>query len=199
MGYCSLAVLSSFFSCPDTRKLLQGVSAGRGSEEQREGADLLKVSLNSQPNGRQMNEAPVPVAPQTPPMLFKRSLMTLEIAGSPRDTGASYENVTPGRKGLEMVETDLKVPVNEHDHRQGPEDAQITLVEYGDYACPYCAEAYSVVKEIQKRLGTKLRVVFRNFPLPDVHPHAPHAAEAAAVQGKFWEMHDTLYEHQDHC
>src|SRR5437588_2114340 len=89
--------------------------------------------------------------------------------------------------------------VSQCDHQQGPETAPVTLVEYGDYECPYCGEAYPIVKEIQRRLGDRLRFVFRNFPLTQSHPHAEHAAEAAeaaAVQGKFWEMHDSLFEHQ---
>ena len=92
----------------------------------------------------------------------------------------------------------LAVPVGERDHIRGPVDAPITLVEYGDYECPYCGTAYPVVKELRRRLGSRLRVVFRNFPCPDAHPHAQQAAEAAeaaGAQGKFWEMHDTLFEH----
>src|SRR5262245_45317846 len=93
----------------------------------------------------------------------------------------------------------LAVPVSERDHMQGPATAPVTLVEYGDYECPYCGQAYSIVKEVQRRLGDRMRFVFRNFPLTNAHPHAAHAAEAAetaAAQGKFWEMHDYLYEHQ---
>src|SRR5881275_517537 len=89
--------------------------------------------------------------------------------------------------------------VSQHDHQQGPETAPVTVVEYGDYECPYCGEAYPIVKEIQLRLGERLRFVFRNFPLKEAHPHAEHAAEAAeaaAGQGKFWQMHDSLFEHQ---
>jgi protein-disulfide isomerase len=92
----------------------------------------------------------------------------------------------------------LAVPVSGRDHIRGPADAPITLVEYGDYECPYCGTAYPVIKELQRRLGDRLRVVFRNFPCPEQHPHAQHvaeAAEAAAAQGNFWEMHDTLFEH----
>lgn len=94
----------------------------------------------------------------------------------------------------------LKPPVGANDHVQGSTKAPVTLVEYGDYECPYCGEAYSVVKELQKRLGDQMLFVFRNFPLAQAHPHAEHAAEAAeaaAAQGKFWEMHDMLYENQD--
>jgi protein-disulfide isomerase len=93
----------------------------------------------------------------------------------------------------------LTLPVGSRDHIQGPEDAPVTLVEYGDYQCPYCGQAYPIVKEIQKRLGSNLRFVFRNFPIGTSHPNAPMAAEAAeavGAQGKFWEMHDMLYEHQ---
>jgi protein-disulfide isomerase len=92
------------------------------------------------------------------------------------------------------------LPMPDRDHIQGPTDAAIKLVEYGDYECPYCGEAYPVVKEIQRRLGDRLCFAFRNFPLTNAHPHAEHAAEAAEAadeQGRFWEMHDLLYEHQD--
>ena len=93
----------------------------------------------------------------------------------------------------------LTVPVGERDHSEGPLDAPVMLVEYGDYQCPYCGAAYPVVKRIQKELGDDLRFVFRNFPLTNAHPQAEWAAEtaeAAAAQGKFWEMHDVLYENQ---
>ncbi len=75
----------------------------------------------------------------------------------------------------------------------------MTLLEYGDYECPYCGAAYPIVKLVQQQMGDRLRFVFRNFPLAKVHPHAElaaEAAEAAGGQGKFWEMHDMLYEHQ---
>jgi protein-disulfide isomerase len=93
----------------------------------------------------------------------------------------------------------LSTPVSARDHAEGSEGAVVTLVEYGDYECPHCGRAYPIVKEIQKRLGSRLRFVFRNFPLVQIHPHAQHAAEAAeaaALQGKFWEMHDVIFEHQ---
>jgi protein-disulfide isomerase len=94
----------------------------------------------------------------------------------------------------------LTVPVTEdRDHAQGSAAAAVTLVEYGDYECPYCGAAYPIVKEVQARLGENLRFVFRNFPITTSHPHAEQAAEAAeaaAVQGRFWEMHDLLYENQ---
>jgi len=93
----------------------------------------------------------------------------------------------------------LTLPVGKLDHWEGPENAPVTVVEYGDYECPYCGKAYPIVKEIQRRLGDRLRFVFRNFPLTQSHPHAEHAAEAAeaaAGQEKFWQMHDYLFEHQ---
>ena len=95
----------------------------------------------------------------------------------------------------------LTVPVSaERDHSQGPADAPVTMVEYGDYECPYCGAAYSVIKDIQRQMGADLRFVFRNFPITSSHPRAQEAAEAAeaaAAQGRFWEMHDVLFEHQD--
>jgi protein-disulfide isomerase len=94
----------------------------------------------------------------------------------------------------------LAVPVNAQDHIQGLESAPVTLVEYGDYECPHCGLAYPVIKAVQKKLGPKLRFVFRNFPLTSMHPYAElaaEAAEAAGAQGKFWEMHDAIYENQE--
>ena len=94
----------------------------------------------------------------------------------------------------------LTVPVSERDHIQGAIDAPMTLVEYGDYQCPYCGLAYPMVKEVQRTLADRLAFVFRHFPLVAVHPHAliaAEAAEAAGAQGRFWPMHDRLFEHQD--
>jgi protein-disulfide isomerase len=94
----------------------------------------------------------------------------------------------------------LTPPVSERDHAEGLADAPLTLVEYGDYQCPYCGMAYPGVKKLQKTLGKKLRFVFRNFPLTQAHPYAriaAEAAEAAALLGKFWPMHDMIYENQD--
>jgi protein-disulfide isomerase len=94
----------------------------------------------------------------------------------------------------------LEIPVSpERDHIEGPLNARLTLLEYGDYQCPYCGAAYPEVKKVQKELGSELRFVFRNFPLTNIHEHAMNAAEtaeAASAQGKFWPMHDFLYEHQ---
>jgi protein-disulfide isomerase len=93
----------------------------------------------------------------------------------------------------------LRKAVDSDDHSAGPEDAPITLVEYGDFECPYCGQAYPIVKSIQKQLGDRIRFVFRNFPITGSHRHAEHAAEAseaAAAQNHYWEMHDTLFENQ---
>jgi protein-disulfide isomerase len=98
-----------------------------------------------------------------------------------------------------MAEARLTVDVTREDHIQG-DDAPVTLLEYGDFECPHCGRAHGIVKDVQREMGDKLRFVFRNFPLSQSHPHAKKAAEAAEIaasQGKFWEMHDMLYENQD--
>jgi protein-disulfide isomerase len=95
--------------------------------------------------------------------------------------------------------TRLSVPVTDNDHAQGRAGATVTLLEYGDYECPYCGEAYPIVKKLQSEFGNSLRFVFRNLPLSNVHPHALHAAEVAeavGLQGPFWQIHDLLYENQ---
>lgn len=90
----------------------------------------------------------------------------------------------------------LTPPVGARDHAQGPDTAPVTLVEYGNFQCPDCGDAFPVVKELQQEFGGHLRVVYRSFPLSDIHPYAEHAAEAADAEGKFWPMHDLLFEHQ---
>jgi protein-disulfide isomerase len=96
----------------------------------------------------------------------------------------------------------LTMPVtDDRDHIDGPADAPVTLVQYGDYECPFCGAAYPIIKEVQARMGKRLRFVFRNFPITTSHPHAERAAEAAeaaGAQGMFWQMHDHLYENQRH-
>ncbi len=98
------------------------------------------------------------------------------------------------------VPANLDPPVDPtRDHVRGADGARVSLVEYGDFECPYCGAAYAVLKQLERRLGGRLRLVFRHFPLTHVHPHAPaaaEAAEAAGEQGRFWEMHDRLFEHQ---
>lgn len=96
--------------------------------------------------------------------------------------------------------TKLKVPVTDNDHIQGSKKALITMVQYGDYECPACGQAFPIIKLIQKHFGAKLRFVFRNFPLTEAHPYAEVAAETAefaAIHNKFWEMHDLIYMNQE--
>ncbi|MGA9652168.1 DsbA family protein [Pedobacter sp.] len=97
------------------------------------------------------------------------------------------------------MSTNLTPDINDHDNIQGSPEAIITLVEYGDYLCPHCGHAYPIVKQLQQEFGDQLKVIFRNFPLRKIHPLASPAAvaaEAAAQQGKFWEMHDLIFENQ---
>ncbi|MGH7499079.1 MAG: DsbA family protein [Gemmatimonadales bacterium] len=94
----------------------------------------------------------------------------------------------------------LTPQVTDEDHALGPAGARVTLVEYGDFECPSCGAMYPVLAQVRRAFGPNLRFVFRHFPLRDSHPHAgaaAEAAEAAGAQGKFWEMHDRLFEHQD--
>ena len=93
----------------------------------------------------------------------------------------------------------LAIPVSERDHTAGPANAPVTLVEYGDFECPYCGRAEPIVEGIRRDMGDQLRFVYRHFPLAEAHPHAEaaaEAAEAAGAQGAFWEMHDTLFRNQ---
>jgi protein-disulfide isomerase len=96
-------------------------------------------------------------------------------------------------------EARLTPPVSAKDHCRGPADAPVTLVEYGDFECPYCGAAYPILKKLEHLAGDMVRVVFRNFPLTSLHAHAQQAAEAAesaGEQGKYWEMHDLIFERQ---
>jgi len=94
----------------------------------------------------------------------------------------------------------LTKKVTSSDQVQGNPSATIELVEYGDYQCPHCGRAYPIMQQIQEAMGDQLKFVFRNFPLTNIHPDAMNAAvaaEAAGIQGKFWEMHDLIFEHQN--
>ena len=94
----------------------------------------------------------------------------------------------------------LTIPIGGRDHIQGPIDAPMKLVEYGDFECPYCGEAHGVIKAVQQELNDRLCFAYRHFPLANIHPHAARAAEAAeaaGAQGNFWGMHDLLFENQD--
>ncbi|MGI5241825.1 DsbA family protein [Dactylosporangium sp. CA-139066] len=101
---------------------------------------------------------------------------------------------------LQTASARLVVPVTERDHTLGPVDAPVTLVEYGDYQCPYCGRAYPIVGELLHRRQGAILFAYRHFPLTNVHPvaeMAAEAAEAAGSKGRFWQMHDWLFEHQD--
>jgi protein-disulfide isomerase len=96
---------------------------------------------------------------------------------------------------------ELAVHVDAADHMLGSEHARVTVVEYGDFECPNCKQAAPVVKMLLERFAGRMRIVFRHFPLEEIHPHAlaaAEAAEAAAGQGKFWPMHDLLFDNQRH-
>ncbi len=99
-----------------------------------------------------------------------------------------------------MSEGTLTTPVSASDHSLGPDDAPVTLVEYGDYECENCGQAHPIVQVLLRQRPETVLFVFRNFPLTQIHPHAQAAAEAAEAAGgqdAFWPMHDHLYEHQD--
>lgn len=123
--------------------------------------------------------------------------------GAKRDRKFSIFKLVPCARRTPMSQADkpirLSRPVDMRDHVQGQLDAAIVLVEYGDYQCGDCREACQIVKQVQQQLNEQLCFVFRHFPLKSLHPHAQNAAEAAtaaADQGKFWQMHDCLFEHQ---
>jgi protein-disulfide isomerase len=105
-----------------------------------------------------------------------------------------------GTTPFETPTAQLRQPLTDDDHLLGPPAAAVTLVEYGDYQCPYCRAAYPLVKELLRLRPETVRLVYRHFPLTNVHPYAETAAElaeAAAVRGAFWPMHDWLFTHQD--
>jgi protein-disulfide isomerase len=118
-----------------------------------------------------------------------------DFTGHARDRG-----YVPGR-GASPWAPGLKLPVTpDRDHMRGPLDAPLTLLEYGDYQCPYCGMAYVIVEDVIAQMGDQMRFVFRHFPLVDLHPQAERAAEAAeaaGAQGKFWNMHHMLFQNQE--
>ena len=101
---------------------------------------------------------------------------------------------------MRAIVEDLTPPVDlDRDHWRGGEHAAVTLVEYGDYECPYSRAAFRTIQRLEGQLGSQLRFVFRHLPLTNIHPHAlaaAHMAEAAALQGRFWPMHEWLFHHQ---
>jgi protein-disulfide isomerase len=129
---------------------------------------------------------------------------SLPTAPRGRTDGASRAERRAQRKKDDIMAQDpyavaLTPPVGAHDHVQGPDDAPLTLVQYGDYECPYTRKSIPIVHGLQRELGDRLRFVYRHFPLTQIHPHALHAAEAAeaaAAQGRFWPLHEHLFAHQ---
>src|SRR5829696_6330697 len=120
--------------------------------------------------------------------------------GAQRLAAMMFSMQGTGSSNSETRATELSLPVSERDHLLGPPTAPVTLLEYGDYECAYCGRAFPVLRELRRTMPDVLRFAFRHFPMNNVHPHASvaaQAAEAAGAQGKFWEMHDLLYEHQD--
>jgi protein-disulfide isomerase len=101
---------------------------------------------------------------------------------------------------LQVTTARLRIPVTEVDHARGPTEAPVTLVEYGDFQCRFCGAAHANLTELLRQRADQVRVVYRHFPIANVHPYAESAAEAAEAagrRGRYWEMHDWLYEHQD--
>ncbi|HUF35131.1 MAG TPA: Na+/H+ antiporter NhaA, partial [Gemmatimonadales bacterium] len=146
--------------------------------------------------GALLEEAKIGILAASITAALSGSLMLRGLALLPRDLMRRVQ----GRVALPLA--DLAVPVDpERDHILGPPAAPLTLVQYGDYECPYCRSAAVVIPQLLERLDGSLRFVARHFPLPDVHPNAALAAEAveaAGAQGRFWEMHHLLYTRQDH-
>jgi protein-disulfide isomerase len=104
---------------------------------------------------------------------------------------------SPAQGSLDLSR--LLLPIQPDDHAQGAPDAKYTLVEYGDYECPFCWRLFMAIRDLRTQLGDELRLVFRHYPLSGIHPHAQQAAEAAeaaGAQGQFWEMHDLLFVNQ---
>jgi protein-disulfide isomerase len=155
---------------------------------------------------------PVPATPTaiaddatTKPSKPTRSFMHATVARAAHDgslpekiIGRAYLVNLPGRKGGPTMSR-LQTPIDHRDHVLGPEEAPVTLVEYGDYECAFCGRAHGVIHEVLRRVGDDVRFAYRHFPLSQVHPHAllaAQAAEAAGAEHFFWEMHHLLFEHQ---
>ncbi|MEH1098717.1 DsbA family protein [Micromonospora sp. CPCC 205561] len=99
-----------------------------------------------------------------------------------------------------QVTARLRTPVTDDDHARGPVDAPVTIVEYADFQCRFCGAAYANLRELLRQRSETVRLVYRHFPITNMHPHAEQAAEtseAAGLRGRFWDMHDWIYEHQD--
>jgi protein-disulfide isomerase len=112
----------------------------------------------------------------------------------------STNDVLSNAAESELAVSKLLLPIQPEDHVEGSPNARYTLVEYGDYECPGCGSLFLTIRQLHKQFGEEVRLVFRHYPLSGIHPHAQkaaEAAEAAAAQNRFWEMHDLLFEHQD--
>jgi peroxiredoxin/protein-disulfide isomerase len=141
----------------------------------------------------------------------ERALFVIDPSGKIAWSYRSPVMVNPGADGIlraledladhrstspSPAATTLLIPVTPEDHSQGPHDAAVTLVEYGDYECLDCEDAYPIIQRVQQHFGERLRFIFRNFPMSELHPHAQSAAETAefaAAHGKFWPMHHGLF------
>ncbi len=115
------------------------------------------------------------------------------MSTTPQDDEAILES------GTVLQLSHLLLPIQPDDHVQGPPGARLTLVEYGDYQCPACGQLFLTIRQLHEQLANEVRFVYRHYPLSGLHPlaqAAAEAAEAAGAQGKFWEMHDLLFDHQ---
>ncbi|MDB6090920.1 MAG: bdbD [Gammaproteobacteria bacterium] len=143
---------------------------------------------------RLLQLTPIKVAPDA---IWESRGMPHETSTTPDQGDARYVRGT----GTSRWTPRLTLPVTpDRDHIRGPVDAPVTLLEYGDFECPYCGMAYPIVESVLAQMGDQVRFVFRHFPLIDMHPHAERAAEAAEAadaQGKFWDMHQMLFENQE--
>lgn len=104
------------------------------------------------------------------------------------------------RTHLQVTSDRLRDPVTAEDHARGPADAPVTIVEYADFQCPHCGAAYANLRDVLRQRADIVRLVYRHFPVANVHPYAEMAAEtaeAAGVRGRFWQMHDWLFDHQE--
>src|SRR5204862_3307163 len=146
-------------------------------------------------HGRQLEEAKVGALATVVVAAGLGSLVFRLVRRLPGDVRA--RQIAATREDLLDLSEDVDP---ERDHIRGSDEAPVTLIEYGDYECPYCGQAEIGIRELLESFGDDLRYVWRHLPLNDVHPNtqmAAEAAEAAAAQGRFWQMHDTLLDHQD--
>lgn len=124
----------------------------------------------------------------------------LSAGGIVRDMQSNATGEVLSNASSESLElSNLLLPIQPEDHAEGSPQAQYTLVEYGDYECPVCGQLFVTIRQLREQLGEAIRLVFRHYPLAGAHPHAQEAAEAAeaaGAQGRFWEMHNLLFEHQ---